>query len=315
MNNLYLHTKRINMKNEIILGDSLEQMKLIESETIDLIIADPPYWKVISEKWDYQWRTEQDYIQWSIQWITEAGRILRKGGSFYVFGYFRTLALLVPYFDELGLELRQQIMIDKGMRAVSGRATKNYKMFPNVTESCLFIIKDSKPFIKKTLKERQKALNLSSKEINEALGVASYGGGMWSIYAGNNICEQVPTLELWQKLQEILQFDMPYSKIAQTFNPQMGVTDVWRDIDFYEEKRFHPTQKPMKLIKRLLLASSNENDLVLDPFGGSGATALACLALKRQFITIELDESYHQVISERVKESLEPQGLFNSVHI
>jgi DNA modification methylase len=315
LNNLYLHTKRINMKNEIILGDSLEQMKLIESETIDLIIADPPYWKVISEKWDYQWRTEQDYIQWSIQWITEAGRILRKGGSFYVFGYFRTLALLVPYFDELGLELRQQIMIDKGMRAVSGRATKNYKMFPNVTESCLFIIKDSKPFIKKTLKERQKALNLSSKEINEALGVASYGGGMWSIYAGNNICEQVPTLELWQKLQEILQFDMPYSKIAQTFNPQMGVTDVWRDIDFYEEKRFHPTQKPMKLIKRLLLASSNENDLVLDPFGGSGATALACLALKRQFITIELDESYHQVISERVKESLEPQGLFNSVHI
>jgi DNA modification methylase len=310
---LNLHTKRINMKNEIILGDSLEQMKLIESETIDLIIADPPYWKVISEKWDYQWRTEQDYIAWSIQWITEASRILRKGGSFYVFGYFRTLALLVPYFDELGLELRQQIVIDKGMRAVSGRATKNYKMFPNVTESCLFIIKDSKPFIKKTLKERQKVLNLSSKEINEALGVASYGGGMWSIYAGNNICEQVPTLELWLKLQEILQFDIPYSKIAQTFNPQMGVTDVWRDIDFYEEKRFHPTQKPMKLIKRLVQASSNENDLVLDPFGGSGSTALAALSLKRQFITIELDESYYQIILERVKEVLEPQGLFNSV--
>lgn len=288
-------------------------MKLIESETIDLIIADPPYWKVISEKWDYQWRTEQDYIAWSIQWITEASRILRKGGSFYVFGYFRTLALLVPYFDELGLELRQQIVIDKGMRAVSGRATKNYKMFPNVTESCLFIIKDSKPFIKKTLKERQKVLNLSSKEINEGLGVASYGGGMWSIYAGNNICEQVPTLELWLKLQEILQFDIPYAKIAQTFNPQMGVTDVWRDIDFYEEKRFHPTQKPMKLIKRLVQASSNENDLVLDPFGGSGSTALAALSLKRQFITIELDENYHQIISERIKEVLEPQGLFNSV--
>ncbi len=308
-----MHTKRINMKKEIILGDSLEQMKLIESETIDLIIADPPYWKVVGEKWDYQWRTEQDYIEWSIKWITEASRVLRKGGSFYLFGYFRTLALLVPYFDNLNLELRQQIMIDKGMRAVSGRATKNYKMFPNVTESCLFIIKDSKPFIKKTLKERQKALNLSSKDINEGLGVASYGGGMWSIYAGNNICEQVPTLELWQKLQDILKFDIPYSKIAQTFNPQMGITDVWRDIDFYQEKRFHPTQKPMKLIKRLVQASSNENDLVLDPFGGSGTTALACLATKRQFITIELDENYHQIISERVNEILEPQGLFNSV--
>lgn len=301
------------MKAEVILGNSLEQMKSIETETVDLIIADPPYWKVVGEKWDYQWRTEQDYIEWSIQWIMEASRVLRKGGSFYLFGYFRTLALLVPYFDNLDLELRQQIMIDKGMRAVSGRATKNYKMFPNVTESCLFIIKDSKPFIRKTLKERQKVLNLSSKEINEALGVASYGGGMWSIYAGNNICEQVPTQELWEKLQTILKFDIPYSKIAQTFNPQMGLTDVWRDIDFYEEKRFHPTQKPLKLIKRLIQASSNENDLVLDPFGGSGATALACLALKRQFITIELDDNYYQVISERVKEILEPQGLFTSV--
>lgn len=93
----------------------------------------------------------------------------------------------------------------------------------------------------------------------------------------------------------------------------MGITDVWRDIDFYQEKRFHPTQKPIKLIKRLIQASSNENDLVLDPFGGSGATALACLALKRPFITIELDENYYQVILERVKEILEPQGLFNSV--
>lgn len=301
------------MKQEIILGNCLEHLKSIEDESVDLVIADPPYWKVVGEKWDYQWRTEQDYIEWSIQWITETTRVLRKGGSFYLFGYFRTLALLVPYFDNLGLELRQQIIIDKGMRAVSGRATKNYKMFPNTTESCLFIIKDSKPFIRKTLKERQKALNLSSKEINEALGVASYGGGMWSIYAGNNICEQVPTAELWEKLQNILKFDIPYSKIAQTFNPQMGITDVWRDIDFYQEKRFHPTQKPIKLIKRLIQASSNENDLVLDPFGGSGATALACLALNRQFIIMELDENYYQIIIDRVKEILEPQGLFNSV--
>ena len=301
------------MKQEIILGDSLQELTKLGDESIDLVIADPPYWKVVSETWDYQWRTEQDYIDWSIQWIKETSRVLRKGGSFYLFGYFRTLALLVPYLDELGLELRQQIMIDKGMRAVSGRATKDYKLFPNTTESLLFIIKDSKPFIKKILKEKQQLLGLSAKEINEKLGVKSNGGGMWSIYTGNNICEQVPTAELWQKLQEILQFDYPYEKIAQTFNPQMGITDVWRDIDFYTEKRFHPTQKPIKLIKRLIQASSNENDLVLDPFGGSGATALASLTLKRQFITIEIDENYYKIIKERVGEVLEPSGLFNSV--
>ena len=284
------------MKQDIILGDCLEKLKDIESETIDLVVADPPYWKVIGEKWDYEWRTEKDYVDWSIKWITETTRTLRKGGSFYLFGYFRTLALLVPYFDELGLELRQQIVIDKGMRSVSGRATKNYKLFPNTTESALFIIKDSKPFIRQFLKERQEVLKLTSKEINERLGVKSNGGGMWSIYTGKNICEQVPTLELWTKLQEILEFDLPYQAIAQTYNPQMGLTDVWRDIDFYSEERYHPTQKPLKLIKRLLIASSNANDVVLDPFGGSGSTMISCLQTNRQFITIEKDFEYYEKI-------------------
>lgn len=86
-------------------------------------------------------------------------RILRIGGTFYCFGYFRTLALLVPYFNEMGLELRQQIVIDKGMRSVSGRATKKYKIFPNVTESILFIVKDNKKFVKPFLKTARRPWN------------------------------------------------------------------------------------------------------------------------------------------------------------
>jgi DNA modification methylase len=294
------------MRQNVILGDCLNELKNIDNEIVDLVVSYPPYWKVIGEKWDYEWRTEKDYVEWSLQWITEAARTLRKGGSFYLFGYFRTLALLVPYFDTLGLELRQQILIDKGMRAVSGRATKNYKLFPNTTESVLFIIKDSKPFIRQFLRERQKALKISSKDINEKLGVKSNGGGMWSIYTGDNICEQVPTLELWTKLQNILEFDLPYQKIAQTFNPQMGLTDIWRDIDFYTETRQHPTQKPMKLIKRLIEASSNPHDLVLDPFGGSGSTIASCLQLNRQCITIEKDEQYYNVIKNKRDSILNP---------
>ena len=312
----YLHTKRIiYMKQEIILGDCLNELQTINTETVDLVVADPPYWKVIGEKWDYEWRTEKDYVEWSIKWITETSRVLRKGGSFYLFGYFRTLALLVPYFDELGLELRQQIVIDKGMRSVSGRATKNYKLFPNTTESALFIIKDSKPFIREFLKDRQKALKLTSKEINERLGVKSNGGGMWSIYTGVNICEQVPTLELWTKLQDVLEFDLSYDKIAQVYNPQMGLTDVWRDIDFYSEKRFHPTQKPLKLIKRLIEASSNPHDLVLDPFGGSGSTMASCLQLNRQSITIEKDEEYFNIIKNRKQAFLNPLQNFTFADI
>ena len=265
-------------------------MRSMHDNSIDLVIADPPYWKVVGQKWDYMWRTEKDYVKWSVSWIKEVSRVLRFGGTFYCFGYFRTLALLVPYLDDLGLELRQQIIIDKGMRSVSGRATRKYKVFPNTTESILFIIKDNKKFVKGFLKDRQRELGLSAKQINEFLGVKSNGGGMWSIYTGNNVCEQFPTEELWNKLADLLQFDCPYAKVAQTFNPQMGITDVWRDIDFYKEKRYHPTQKPLKLITRLILASSNEGDTVLDPFAGCGSTQLSCIATGRQYIGIEINE-------------------------
>lgn len=116
----------------------IEGMKKIENEKVDLIIADPPYFKVIGEKWDYQWRTEEDYISWCELWLNEVSRVLRKRGSLYLFGYFRMLINLIPILEKMGVKLRQQIVINKGMKAVSGRATKNYKMFPNVTESILF---------------------------------------------------------------------------------------------------------------------------------------------------------------------------------
>ena len=308
-----MHTIISEQMNTIILGDCIDELKKIPTGTVDLVISDPPYWKVIGEKWDYQWRTEKDYVEWSIKWISEVSRILRYGGTFYLFGYFRTLALLVPYLEDMELDLRQQILVDKGMRSVSGRATKNYKLFPNTTESILFIIKDNKQFIKPFLKGHQEKLGLSSKDINEALGVKSNGGGMWSIYTGKNVCEQFPTRDLWEKLQTILKFDLEYSKVAQTFNPEMGITDIWRDIDFYKENRVHPTQKPLSLIKRLIQASSNENDLVVDPFAGSGSTAIASLQLNRNYITIELDEQYYKEVIKRTELIKNPLNSFISV--
>ncbi|MBC29339.1 MAG: site-specific DNA-methyltransferase [Muricauda sp.] len=301
------------MRNRVILGDCTEELKKLDSNSIDLVIADPPYFKVIGEKWDYQWKTEKEYLEWCLEWISEVSRVLRLGGTFYCFGYFRTLALLVPYFDELGLDLRQQILVDKGMRAVSGRATKKYRLFPNTTESILFITKDNKKFVKPFLKERQQALGLKAKEINEGLGVKSNGGGMWSIYTGKNVCEQFPTKELWSKLEKVLDFKLPYESVAQTFNPQMGVTDIWRDIDFYKEKRVHSTQKPLKLIQRLILASSNEGDIVLDPFAGSGSTAIAALQLKRNYITIEADEAYYNEVLNRIESVENPLGNLANV--
>jgi len=297
---LTMKKKIIKLDNhKIIHDDCLNVINDFKDNYFDLIISDPPYWKVIGEKWDYKWRTEEDYLLWVRKWLEAVYKKLRIGGSIYLFGYFRMLSYVMPILNDIGFELRQQIIVDKGIKSVAGRATKNYKMFPNTTESILFLIKDNKPFIKNILLERQKKLNLSSKEINEKLGVKSNGGGMWSIYTGNNICEQFPTKELWEKMENILEFNYSYNSIAQTYNAQMGLTDVWTDINFYQEDRIHPTQKPLKLIKRLIIASSNEYDKVLDPFGGSGSTLIACEELNREATIIEICSEYVEKMQSR----------------
>jgi site-specific DNA-methyltransferase (adenine-specific) len=75
------------------------------------------------------------------------------------------------------------------------------------------------------------------------------------------------------------------------------------------EKKFgkHPTQKPIALLERILLASSNEGDLVLDPFSGSGTTALAALITKRVFRGIEIDPKWIRVSTQRLREQTEGQ--------
>lgn len=68
-----------------------------------------------------------------------------------------------------------------------------------------------------------------------------------------------------------------------------------------DKGRFHPTQKPVKLIEELILKHSNENDIVLDCFSGSGTTAVACANTNRSFIGCELDREYYRKSIERIK--------------
>lgn len=69
------------------------------------------------------------------------------------------------------------------------------------------------------------------------------------------------------------------------------------------EKRVHPTQKPVALLEKLLLAYSNEGDTVLDNCMGSGSTGVACVHTNRQFIGMELDTRYFEIASKRINEA------------
>ncbi len=78
---------------------------------------------------------------------------------------------------------------------------------------------------------------------------------------------------------------------------------VWRmTAPTKAEKRFgkHPTQKPLSLIERCLLAASKEGDLILDPFMGAGTSAVACARLRRRFLGVELSASYANTAVQRL---------------
>jgi site-specific DNA-methyltransferase (adenine-specific) len=74
-----------------------------------------------------------------------------------------------------------------------------------------------------------------------------------------------------------------------------------------EEKKFgkHPTQKPLKLLERIIIASTKENDLIFDPFAGSSTTGVAAINLNRRFVGCELENKYIEISILRLKESLE----------
>ncbi len=77
-----------------------------------------------------------------------------------------------------------------------------------------------------------------------------------------------------------------------------------------KERTKHPTQKPLKLIKDLIENHSNRGDIILDPFVGSGTTAVACLELERNFIGIEINKEYVEIANKRLKPYLEQSKLF-----
>ena len=131
------------------------------------------------------------------------------------------------------------------------------------------------------------------------------------IFGGNYFTENLKPTKAWvfwdkiggYKLQnnfsegELIwtSFDKVTRKI--TFVQQGFINDDKEENKF----RFHPTQKPLKLFEMILRDYSNENDLILDCFSGSGTTAVACHNLKRRFICIEKDYDYWKASVERLK--------------
>ncbi len=92
--------------------------------------------------------------------------------------------------------------------------------------------------------------------------------------------------------------------LMKKMNNNKQMKDVWRmTAPRNQEKEYgkHPTQKPIELLNRIILAATKENDLILDPFNGSGTTGVACRLNKRKYIGIELHSEYIEITKKRLR--------------
>ncbi len=235
---------------DIILGDCLQELKKIGDNSVNLIVADPPYnvgkdYGNKSDKQDFD-----DYIAFTKKWLNECYRVLKKDGTIYIFIGFRFISYLYQILEK-DLEMNFVNWISWHYTQGIGK-TKGFS--PRHDDILMF-----------------------SKSTN---------------YKFN-----LDEIRIPQKF---------YRKVNNMRGANPG--DVWdiSHIHYCQKGRQpHPTQKPEALIERMVLASSSEGDLVLDPFSGSGTTLRVCQQLNRHAIGIELNEEYVEQTKERLASPFE----------
>ena len=134
------------------------------------------------------------------------------------------------------------------------------------------------------------------------------------IFGGNYFADILPQNKhwvVWDKLNTMPTFgDCELIWTNAKRNSVKKITYQYNGLFGKEKRRYHPTQKPVGLIKKLLEIYSKEGDLIFDPFLGSGTTAVACLELNRHFIGIELSPEYCEIAKKRIKPIIQNQQIF-----
>ena len=296
--------------NKVYNKDCLEFMKEIPDEYIDLIIADPPYFGVVKDEWDNQWKNDYNkFKDWIEKIIIEFERILKVSGSVYFYGWFLNM---LPLYDVINkyFFIRQNITIHKGIKSIAGRTSNKLKMFPTATEYIWILTKQDTVGrlkngnsiidpIHNCLQEGVKPFKLKMKDINKLWGHPENSG-----IAGHYFRDKSqPAFITEEKYNQLInygcKFKYTYNQLKEMyesnrikFNLPQGVTDVW-EIDFYKDERWgHSTQKPLELCDRIIKASSDEGDLVYIPFAGSGSEIIACIKNKRNYMATEINNDY-----------------------
>ncbi|GMO40109.1 MAG: site-specific DNA-methyltransferase [Termitinemataceae bacterium] len=245
-------------------SDSIKWLKMLKSDSIDLIFADPPY-NIKKADWD-TFDSQEQYIAWSMEWIKEASRVLKQTGTLYICG-----------FSEILADLKHP-----AMRYFSGcrwivwyyRNKANLGSDWGRSHESILHLRKSKSFTMNT----------------DAIRIA---------YSAH-------TLKYPDHPQAVTSQYCNGKKASQHWTPNplgakpKDVIEIPTTCNGMGEKTKHPTQKPEELLRKIILASSNPDDIVLDPFSGSGTTLVAAEQLGRKWLGCEMNAEYNSWAINRV---------------
>lgn len=254
-----------NANGSLYQGDSFEWLKTVESGSVDLIFADPPY-NINKTDWD-KFESQEKYIEWSMLWIEQAARILKKTGTLYICGFSEILADLKHPSMKFFKSCKWLVWYYKNKANLGNDWGRSHESILHLRKSKeqTFNVDDVRiPYGKHTLKYPE----------HPQAETSQYGNG------GKR-------KDVWT----------PHPLGAKP----KDVIEVPTTCNGMNESTLHPTQKPEELVRKFILASSNETDVVLDPFSGSGTTLVVAEQLNRRWLGCEINPEYNEWAIQRLE--------------
>lgn len=242
--------------------DAVTFLKTIETSSVQLVFADPPY-NIKKAEWD-TFESQQEYVEWSMEWIREVHRILEPRGSLYVCGFSEILADIKWAASKLFKGCKWLVWYYRNKANLTNDWGRSHESLLHFRKSrkIIFNVDDVRiPYNAHTLKYPKHPQAASSQ----------YGNGKKYVWT-------------------------PHPKGAKpkdVFEIPTLSNSSW-------EREVHPTQKPVELVKKCILASSEPEALIVDPFGGSGTTYAVAEAFGRKWLGCETKHEYCEVIRKRL---------------
>ena len=243
--------------------DCISWLKTRPIGEAEVFFVDPPY-NIKKAEWD-TFESQQQYLEWCMKWIEEAHRILSDTGTMYIMGFPEILAHIKVAASSMFVGCKWLTWYYRNKANLGKDWGRSHESILHLRKSKKFTFNIDAvriPYNSHTLKYRDHPQAITSQ----------YGNGKQYTWTPN---------PLGAKPRDVIE-----------------IPTLCNGTD---EKTAHPTQKPLELIRKFVLASSNEGDLVIDPFGGSGTTYVICEQYNRRWLGCEINTDYCSIIKERLQ--------------